>query len=364
MANVFGPNDLKQWALPAGWDAARLMQLQLSSGETYEQLVSDIASALSIGNAGLLGNPLIASLVGVTDEMTVEYPVGVSNTMEDHTEYGRPTPTRGKTTGHMLELFQKDGSLAWTWDFLRVARRSQIDNDINTQIAMIANTWEKMILTRFFKNTYTAVGTSGKSMPFADGGTADSTYIPAQRPDRASAFAYTHTHYNRLDSITQANLETTVAHLWEHGYDPPYTLLASQADMASWSNTTNVTGFVKPGVPGIRYGTQTDLAEVGAENGGVIETAYGSVLIRYSARIPTLWYAVYKSFGPLDSRNPIKVMGSPQFGLGAILLAGDHIRQFPLEQAQTFFEGYLGIGDRTAAAHVHSGGAWSIPTIS
>ena len=39
---ALGPNDLKQWALPPGWDAARLMQYQLSSGESYDDLVNDI----------------------------------------------------------------------------------------------------------------------------------------------------------------------------------------------------------------------------------------------------------------------------------------------------------------------------------
>jgi hypothetical protein len=363
---ILGPNDLKQWALPAGWDAARLAQYQLASGESYDGLLDDIATGLSLANSSLLNDPIISSLISVTEEMAIEYPVGVSNGFEDHTEYATPDAQRAAVTGHMMEPVDKDRKLSWTFDFLRKARRSQIDADIASAMADLRNVWQRTLLQRLFKSTYTAVG-AGRSMPVADGGTADSAYIPPNVPDRAAAFANTHTHLGRLNGITQANLETAVAHLWEHGYDAPYDLLVSQADLASWANTTNVTGWIRRADGLIRYGVQTDLAAVSDEYIAVIETStYGPVRVRATARIPTTYWTVYKSFGPLDSRNPLAVRPSMTWGLGAALLAGDHIRQFPLENALLRLEFYMGVANRVGAYLVKnaSSSTYSDPTIA
>ncbi len=364
---TLGPNDLKQWALPAGWDAARLENLRLASGENYEQLINDIADGLAMANGSLMADPIISSLCTVSDEMTVEYRTGVSNGFEDHTEYSLPDAKRAHTTGHMLEPISKDRALGWTWDFLRKARRSQIDADIASAMQDLKDVFQKTVLTRVFKSTYTSVGSSGKSMPVADGGTADSTYVPPNYPERADAFTYTHTHLGRLNGITQANLETQVAHLWEHGFDAPYDLLVAQADLSSWSNTTNVTGWVKRADSLIKYGIQTDLATVDPSYIAVIETStYGPVRVRATARVPTAYWAVYKSFGPGDSRNPIRLAPSPNFGLGAVLLAGDHIRQFPLEYAVLFLEMFVGIQDRVSIVLTENdtSGSYATPTIS
>jgi hypothetical protein len=366
MASTLGPNDLKQWALPAGWDAARLMQLQLASGETYDQLISDIAGALSIQNAALLTDPLIASLVHVTEESAIEYPVGVSNGFEDHTEYGLPDAKRGKTTGHMFAPYMKDRGFGWTWDFLRKARRAQIDADIASGMTDLRDIWQKSILTRLFKETYTAVGSAGKSMPLADGGTADTTYVPPLDPTRSSsAFLYTHDHIKPVNGITQALLETEVANLWEHGVDGPFDLLISLADVSSWANTTNVTGWIKRADGLIRYGTTVDLAEAGGDYVAVIETsAYGTVRVRASGRVPTTFWALYKSYGPLDSRNVIAIKPSSTYGIGAVLLAGDHVRQFPLEKAFLFTEWDMGSSNRVGAVVAkNTSGSYADPTI-
>lgn len=351
---ALGPNDLKQWAMPAGWDAGRLQQYRLASGETYDDLINDITAGLAIANRSLLSDPIVSSLVSVGSEMTFEYPTGSSNGFQDHTEYGRPDAMRGAVTGHMPELVHKDRMLSWTYDFLRKARRGQIDADIASAMQDLRNMWTKAILTRLSKSTYTAVG-SGKSMPVADAGVADSTYVPPNFPDRATAFASSHTHLLRLNGITQANLETAVAHLWEHGYDAPYDLLISQADVAAWSAVATVTGWVKRADGLIRYGTQTDLANVDDGYLGVIETsAFGPVRVRASARIPTTFWFLYKSFGALDGRNPITVVPSPTYGLGAVLLAGDHIRHYPMENAILTAEFYLGISNRVGAVLVRN----------
>lgn len=362
-----GVNDLKQWAIPTNWDAARLMQISLQSGETYEDLLNDIAAALAIANAGLVSDPLLSGLISISEESAVEYRVGVSNGFEDHTEYGRPDPKRGKSTGHMLPLWAKDRMFGWTWDFLRKARRFQIDNDIASGIEDLQDVWKQTVLNRHFDSDAETVATSGKSVPYADGGTADSAYIPPSKPDRGGTFAYTHNHFLRYDGINQANLELAIKHLWEHGHDAPYELLVAQADISSWTDATSVTGYIPRPDPLLRYGAQTDLANVGEGYIGAVETDYGACRLMANGRIPTKYWSVYKSAGPLDQRNPLRVYPSPQYDLACILLAGDHVREFPLENAILFFEYGVGVGeDRCAAACVynHTSGSYTDPTIS
>jgi hypothetical protein len=367
MANL-GPNDLKQFAIPTNWDAAMLRRMSLVDGTTYEQLISDIAAGLALANGTLQTNPLVASLISLTTEPAIEYRTGVSNGFEAHTEYGKPNAKRAAATGGMLPLNSWDRYLEWTWDMLRRARRTQIDNDISSAMQDLTNLWEKAILTRLFKSTYTAYG-SGKAYPLADGTATESGYIPPQNPSRAAAFANTHTHLLRLDGITQSTLESAVSHLWEHNADAPYDLLIAQADVASWANTTNVTGWIKRADGGIRYGTQTDLAEVSPDYIAVIETsAYGPVRVRASARIPTKYWAVYKSYGSLDQRNPLVVRQSPDYGVGAVLLPGREyaITQYPLEGAILFSEFGVGVADRVGAAIVYNAASstYTDPTIS
>jgi hypothetical protein len=359
-----GVNSLQQFVLPQYWDAGELKKYELADGSTYEQLVADIAGALAIANADLLADPLISSLISPTTDLGLEYGTGVSNGFQVHTEFGRPDAKRGAVTGHMLPLVGYDRMLGWTWDFLRKARRSQIDNDIASAIRDLKDIFQKRVLTRLFKETYDAVGSSGRSMPLADGGTADANYIPLPVPERAAAFASTHDHIGALNGITQANLEIAVKNLWEHGHDAPYDLLVSQADIASWTNTANVTGFVPRSDPLIRYGATADLANVDASYLGVVDTKYGACRLRVSGRIPTKWWSVFKSYGALDQRNPLVVRFGTDYGAGATLLRGDSIRQYPLEQAMLFFEFGVGVRDRVGAvAAYNDAGAYSDPVI-
>ncbi len=363
--STLGPNDLKQYALPTYWDAGKLSQVALESGETYEQLISDIAAGLAMVNGELLRDPLYSGMISLTTDLMSEYAVGVSNGFEVHTEYGLPDTKRGKTSGHMNDLISYDRGMGWTWDFLRKARRPQIDADIASAVKDVRDLWGQQILTRHFKNTYTAVGT-GRSMPYADAGTADSNYVPVNVPDRATAFASSHDHFEDLVGITQANLETAVKHLWEHGYNGPFELLVADADRSSWTDATALTGYVPVADPLIRYGSTQDLAGTDAEGViGVIETDYGACRLRSTARIPTGFWTVYKSWGAMDQRNPLVVRYQTQFGIGAVLMAGDHIRQYPLENSIMFAEFGVNVMERIAAVCVeNTSGSYSAPTIS
>jgi hypothetical protein len=358
-----GPNDLKQFAIPATWDASYLRNVQTAEGKTYDELVSDIAAGLSVANGEVIADPLYGSLVSTTEEPTAEYRTGTSNEFTPHAEYTPPDAQRAGITGGMLPIMPWDYKFSWTWDMLRKARQSQIDNDIAAGLEGLKNRYQKSILVRLFKNTYDAVGT-GRSVPLADGGTADATYIPVAKPERGGTFLYTHNHFKFLNGINIANLETALGSLWEHGYDAPFELLVSYLDLASWQGVTGWTNLVQPGIV---VGSATPVATLSDSSYvGAITTKYGVVYVRASGRIPTAYWAVYKSFGKLDNRNPLVIRESPTYGTGAVLLAGDHIRQYPLENAILFTEFGVGVQDRVGAVSVFNtaGGSYVIPVIT
>jgi len=154
--------------------------------------------------------------------------------------------------------------------------------------------------------------------------------------------------------------------LWEHGIDPPYVALVAEADIGDWTNVTNVTGYIPRAQGMIQYGTTQDLALVDAQYHGVITSNHGPVILKSNARIPTNYWAVYKSYGAGDARNPLVCRYNPAFGVGAVLLAGDHIRQFPLENAILWAEMGFGIRDRVGAyiCENDASGTYATPTIS
>lgn len=369
---TLGRNDLKNISLPTAWDNVELRRLQLRDGTTYEAMLRDIDDALSIVNSGMTSGWL-ANLFSLTNEPTVEYRNGVSNGFEDYTEYSQPDAKRAEVTGHMLPLTKQDRKLGWTYAFLKECRRAQIDADIASMADDAKNAFEKAVLTRLFKmeeetGKRYGLGSSGYSVPFADGGNGTIGFSPVPNPSRViNTFDTTHDHYLRLNGITQANLETAVGHLWEHGHDGPYDLLVALADLGDWQNTTNVTGFKKKPDPLITYGNSVDVSRVDiATYEGSVETKYGPCRLVANGRIPTTKWAVIKSYGMNDQRNPLRIRWDEAWGFG-VQLVSQNVSNYPLMGAIGLLVMGVGVGeDRTAVVCVEndSGGDYASPTIS
>jgi len=372
MATYIGPWELKNISLPTAWDNAELRRLTLRDGATFESVLRDIDDALGMVNAGL-SSGYLANLFSLTTEPAVEYRNGVSTGFEDHTENTQPDGQRGDTSGHMLPLVKKDRALKWTYDFLKEARRAQLDADIASMLQDAQDAWEKAILTRLFKmeeetGKRYGLGTSGYSVPFVDGAAGTIVYTPIPRPARMiNTFDTTHDHYLRLNGITQANLETAVGHLWEHGHDGPYELVVSLADLGSWQTVANVTGFKEKADTLIQYGQDTSLARVDTSvYQGAVTTKYGACRLYANGRIPTTFWGVTKSYGANDQRNPLRVRWDEVWGFGVQLIS-ESVSQYPLKGAIGMLVAGAGVGeDRTGAVLVknHSSGDYVTPTIS
>ncbi len=366
MANT-GNLNLKHIQIPSAWDLAELKRLTMREGKTYEDVISEVDDALAMAWTDAMSG-WISTLMYTTTEVELEYGEGNRGGWEDHTEYGQGDGQTGEDTGHMLPIQFKDYKLGWTADFLREARQIKIDEAIGNMANSLIDLVEKMTLTRLFKleeetGKRYGLGT-GISVPFVDGGNGTISFVPKPNPDRAAPFAATHNHYLRLNGITQANLETAVGHLWEHGVDGPYELLISQTDVDDW---TDVTGYKEKANAFINYGDNTTLAGVGDEYIGAITTKmYGTVLVRVTARVPTGYWGVYRSYGRNDPRNPLWARWDPMFGEGPQLVVAQ-VALYPLQGAIGQMKLGVGVGpDRIAAVLVKNDttGSYTSPVIN
>lgn len=364
---TLGFNDLKNMALPSLWDAAEIAKVQLQDGYTFDRVVAEIEAGMQEFNASLTTMPHYGDLFAVQDpdEPMVEYPIGVSNGFEEATEYGIPEPQRGATTGHMLPLKPYDRSVGWTMMALRKARRSKIDTDMRSVITDARDLWQQKLLNRFFDSDGETVGnTANASVPFADGGATDSTYVPPKSGD-GEAFTSAHSHFLRYATIAAA-IGPALEHLQEHGHNSPFDVIGARADALTWQA---LTGWKAPEWPGIVYhasGVERASVRDISEYFGYVETEYGIARLWLTPRVPTNYFGAFKGYGPGDARNPLRVRIDKTVGFGYKLVPGNYANS-PLEVALFYAEFGVGVGeDRTngVCVYIAESGSYTDPTIS
>ena len=368
MTTLLGVDDLKQFALPSGWDATEMLKYQLASGENYDSVITAIAAGLNVANGDMLNDPIYGGLVSVTTELGVEYGDGITAGMSERTEYSRPDVKRGTTIGHMLPLKSYDRGLGWTFDYLRKARQISIDNGIYLAIGDVKDNWQKQILTRFFSDSENLLGSSGYDVPFIQGGSGNIDYTPP--PYGGATFASTHDHFDRKTTSVQGDALTAGAkHLHEHGLMAPYTAIIPETDRSTYTGLG--ANWVKPDMgnnfirtdSGANWATAINIIEPFI---GTYETDHGLVNVWATHRLPNNYLGLYKSEGINDTRNPLAIRYSDDFGLGAILLRGESFRQYPLENAVILHEFGVGVRNRLNgyACFFAASGSYTAPTIA
>lgn len=366
---VLGPADLKDLALPSLWDSSEILKFRLEDGRTFDQLLAELRAGLAAFNQNnLLAMPTYGQLFAVQDTPEVEYPTYTTRGVQEFVEYAFATPGHGATTGHMIGTKAWNISLGWTMRYLQKARSAKLDADVRMALTDIDNHWQQRLLNRFFKSTADTIGSSGKSVPFADGGTADSTYIPYVSP-RGETFLSTHSHYlGQAATLTTALVDAAIKHVWEHGHNAPYTIIIPEADIATWAALSS---FKKPEWADIAYNSSTTeraagLADVNMDVFGYYESPYGIARVWATPRLSTKYYGVFKPYGTGDARNPLRVRFDPNVGFGWNIVPGSYA-MMPQLQATMFAEFDIGVGeDRTNGVCVFNdaGATYVDPTIS
>jgi len=263
----------------------------------------------------------------------------------------------------MLPLKDYGGALGWTYLALRRMIAQRYQRDIRRLIERSQNTWEKRLMERLFKTSVDTVGNTGKSVPFADGGTADADYVPPSYQGRT--FQNTHNHFLRYtnDATGRSSaIKAMASSLFEHGLTSPWELVIPEVDQSSWTAQTE---FKKPQ----RVTIITQAVEVRATVDeetyiGLIETDLGFFRVKTSPRLPTGYAGAFKVFGAGNTQNPLIARFEEGYPLGLTLVG--QIQEFPLQDAIAYFTFGVGVGNRVAGTCTYfaASGNYVDPTIS
>lgn len=376
MAEILGANTILARALPTGVDGARMSQWRLRDGTSWSQFIGQWAQALGQWNAEQLRK--WGWLMFITEEDHFEYLNGGSVTPAQMvTDLDRVDPISQETIAHMLDLIPYGLAVGGTRHYFRDARLAQLNAQIRGNVYRLSEALDKHLLTRWFTNTETSVGTSGYNVPFVRGTSGNVDFTPPAYG--GDTFASTHDHYLGVDSDSYGYddaLNQMAEHLQEHGHEGPYTALVARADVSSYYALPDFVEPLDSRIVMVDRGTTT--ADTGAgmfsrerrEYGvvGGFNSEYGYIELRASARIPTKYAGLCKSYGSNNEMNPLAVRVHPDEGFGAKITAqSSEMDADPIKRLWVEMEYGVGVGmDRTngVAAYIDSSGTWTNPTIS
>jgi hypothetical protein len=370
-----GFSDLKNVIrLPVNWDAGYLKQWELMDHTTFDKVIADVGAALVLFNRSLMGS-YWSNFLRATTDLTVDDNIGGEAGVElsKVSEYGRPDPIYGNATGHMLPMNDYGAALGWTYMALRRAIKGRIDLDIRRLIERSRNTWEKRIIERLFKSVADSIATTGKSVPFADAGTADADYIPPTY--NGKFFASSHNHFARttFDATGRtSSLKTMALTLIEHGVASPWDLIIPEADIALWTAQAEFKKPFRDWLTTMAVETRAKFPGIPAMTGpgvdedfiGMLEVDQGLFKVKYTPRLPSAWAGAFKNYGQGSPDSPLAVRYEPGYPLGLTLVG--KVEEFPLSEAIAYFTFGIGVGNRVAgtATTYAASGNYVDPTIS
>lgn len=362
---TLGPGALADLEVHALWNLTEMKLIQLADGTTFDQAISEIQEAANVLSGTLTSLPHYSGLFAVQDEVEVEYEIGVTNGVQESTEFSPPDALRGKTTGHNLPIKGWDRAMGWSIRGLRDRRRQLMIADTRSAINDMRNHFQQRMMQRFFKLEAESVGSlSGASVPLVDAGVADATYRPPDSSD-GKVFTTSHTHFLRHAAINAANIDLVAEHLREHGHMAPWEMMISEGDLATFSA---LAAWNKPNWAELIYRATVDRAALPNTQDyvGFYESQHGLFHVWTSPRIPTAYYGAWKDYGRLDPRNPVRMRINPRVGFGWQMVPGIYITA-PELLAVMHAEYDFGIGDiRTngVAVEIDASGSYATPTIS
>ncbi len=376
MAEVSGPSTIQQRALPLGVDGTKLAQWMMREGISFQEFVNRLSLAVGAANESLATK--WGGLMSFTTDPILEYPDGGSVTqLPEITDLDIPDQVRGETIGHHIDLKSFGGAVGGSWMFWRDARPAQIASTIATTVNRGIWRFEVWLLTRAFTGVENAIGTGGYDVPFVHGTGGAIDFTPPAYAGQT--FTTSHDHLNGVASglvTLDAQLNNMAAHLEEHGHEAPYRAIVARADIALYTALTKFVQLISPAIAIVDRGSSTTGAQFYvrgqpiASDGsfGGFQSDYGLIELYASARVPTGYSWLYKTYGQLDNRNPLKVRLHPDAGFGFYIVpeaSGND--QWPIKRVVLPFEFGVSVGqDRTNGTVVYrsAGGTWADPAIS
>lgn len=379
---LIGPNAAVQLALPTGVSGAAILNWQLRNGMSVAQLIANMAAAVGVANEALFNQ--FAGFMRVTEDPYAMYGQGTGGRSKTakKTEFVRNPSIRGAESGNMLILEDFEDTLAWSAEYLRDARQSQLDSGVNEIVERYRARFIDDMLTRIFTTTEIAFG-SGYVVPWAIGTGVNVPFIPMGNANTNTAFTSAHTHFQYINGAVNATnvktmLGTLVGELRHHGHDGDLYALVSGTDLDAYAGMGKAFVELNPNNFLIAGGGNTDTPIRYAQNQieGVPGTLFGYyvglkgvVALYWSDRVPSGYLFVTKSYGRNNVKNGVAIRVHPDVGFGLHLdPRGNQSMTNPqLEYVAVQATHGFGVNDRTngAVGYIASGAvAYVNPTFS
>lgn len=346
----YGMLDTKYIDFPLGVDLAYLRGLRTKAGVTFPEVLREIDSRLAALNRNL--DPLVASLIRVTTEELADTSAPAPFTIDERGEYTLARPQLVEGAMHPLPIRGYDVSLGFTEDGLEKMSRDRILLNVDSLLAGFRRLYRRMVLTRLFYDGEVRVApeTTMKSPGFAGSGIGDNVF---SRPySDGQPLPSNYSHYYAVDSSVPGDLKAKLKagrnrmQRWQPG---PFDLVGPESMIEL---VTAITGsgptdsFVSAGAQLVRPAQGDAEARVDADR--YLGVLFGDIRVQKpidDTASPNL--ALVKSFGNLDTRNPLAWRYDEQTGRNAILR---YRSLYPLDQAVVKQDFGIGVNNRVAAA--------------
>jgi len=308
----------------AGIDFSRVLNFQNRQGLTGQQILQQAYAAIGGVNQALINK--YGDLLYVTTADTVLYRTGETSRTKTpkKVEFTRGDSVRTNRTGHSLPLSDYEDVLDWGEIWLRDAKQSDIDDDLQLMTERWQNRVEDDVLSRMFTSTEYPQGV-GYDVGWAVGSGVNVPYIPS--PQSGVTFDSTHTHYKFATSASSAAvqtlIETLVGELRHHGHGGSLTALVSESDVSIYTGMSKFVALQPAGfmiVPGngstavqVAQGTVSGMP---GELFGYVNTSKGIVELRYYNRIPSGYIFMSKSYGQNNPSNGLALRVHPDIPFG------------------------------------------------
>lgn len=376
---IIGSHTLLDNALPSGIDAQYVLNFQSRDGLTGTEIVGLAATLIGQANNDIIN--FYGGLVTLTEEMyaSMEVGDGARSMTPKATEFAKDDGVVAEEIAHMLFIEKYKDAVGWSVEWLREARRDKIVASLN----LIRNRWRNRVdydvVWRLLNNSEVRVGNTGYAPGWAIGTGTNTNYVPPQW--MTEVFDSTHTHYERTNAAaTAANVLTAIeagaAELSHHGHIGEKVAFVADnlATLLLGSNDKRIALYVPErfrisGGTGAQAVTVAGVVEgVPGETIAWINTKAGVVEVRRHPRFPAGYLWVGKSYGALDTLNPLAIRTDPLWGGFGLTInpVTDRSLQPKLEMIEFEAKHGVNVNDRTNGyAHQIASGSddYENPTI-
>jgi hypothetical protein len=350
----FGYLDTQYIDFPAGLDAAYLSSLRTRAGVEFPRVLREIDSRLAALNRTL--DPLVASLITATTEALVDSSGAPALEVDERGEYTLARPQLVDGAAHMLPIRGYDVSLGFTEDGLEGMSLHRILLNVDSLLAGFRRLYRRQALKRLFSNAEVRVAptTTDTSPGFVGSGTGENVFSRPFPDGQALPNGYT--HYLFANTSNAGELATVLLagrdqlRRWHAG---PYDLIAPSGMLPlveAIAGDGPSDSFVSAGSALVRPALGEAEARVDAT--AYVGVLFGDVRVQIGiedTQSPNL--ALFKSYGPLDPRNPLAWRYDEKKGRSAVLR---YRSLYPLDQAVVKQDFGIGVNDRTGAVLIRA----------